>query len=140
MTLAVEKSAGARPWPPRQSEFTQAFWQALAAGRFITTRCGACAKPSFPPKPFCPHCWSDRVEWVPLSPGGVIYSSTLVHATPAVFLRQAPYRVGIVDLDDGVRIATRILGVEQGFGVGARAQIVVLEYDDGPLFAARLTR
>lgn len=139
MTLAVEKSAGTRPWPPRQSAFTQVFWQALATGRFITTRCDACGKPSFPPKPFCPHCWSDRVEWVPLSPGGVIYSSTVIHATPAVFRGDAPYRVGIVDLDDGVRIATRVLGVEQGFGVGARAKIVVLEYDDGPLFAARLT-
>jgi uncharacterized OB-fold protein len=140
MMLPMEKCEGARPWPPRQSEFTHAFWQALAERRFISTRCGSCGKPSFPPKAFCPHCWSDRIEWVPLSPGGVIYSSTVVHATPAVFQAHTPYRVGIVDLDDGVRIATRILGVEQGFGVGARAGIVVLEYDDGPLFAARMTQ
>jgi hypothetical protein len=53
---------------------------------------------------------------------------------------EAPYRVGIVDLDDGVRIATRLLGVEQedGFAVGERAEIVVLAYDDGVLFAARV--
>ena len=62
-----------------------------------------------------------------------------MHAVPAVFRHEAPYRVGIVDLEDGLRIATRLLGVETGFAVGARAEIVVLAYEDGPLFAARVT-
>jgi hypothetical protein len=78
------------------------------------------------------------VKWTPLSPAGTVYSSTVIHAAPALFRHEAPYRVGIVDLDDGVRIATRLLGVKDGFGVGRRAQIVVLQHDDGPLFAARM--
>ena len=138
MTLPVLKIAGKRPYPPRVSEFTRTFWQGLADGQFLTTRCTECAKPSFPPKPFCPHCWSERIEWVPLQPMGRVYSSTVMHAVPAYFRHEAPYRVGTVDLDDGLRIATRLLGVEAGFAVGARAEIVVLAYDDGPLFAARV--
>jgi len=139
MSLPVVRMQGARPWPPRRSEFTEHFWRALAEGRFVTTRCAKCARPSFPPKPFCPHCWHAAVEWAPLSPAGTVYSSTVVHAVPAVFRHEAPYRVGIVDLDDGVRIATRLLGVEEdGFAVGERAEIVVLAYDDGVLFAARV--
>jgi uncharacterized OB-fold protein len=139
VNLPIVRVAGRRPYPPRVSEFTQTFWNALAEGRFLGTRCAACAKASFPPKPFCPHCWSDRIEWIPLAPRGTVYSSTVMHAVPSFFRHEVPYRVGIVDLDDGIRIATRVLNVEQGFGVGARADIVVLQYEDGPLFAARVT-
>ena len=137
MTLAVLRMAGHRPYPPRVSAFTQAFWSGLAEGRFLGTRCAACARTSFPPKPFCPHCWSDSIEWVPLAPRGTVYSSTVMHAVPAYFRHEVPYRVGIVDLDDGIRIATRVLGINEGFGVGARVEIVLLQYEDGPLFAAR---
>lgn len=140
MTLAVEKIAGKRPYPPRQSAFTQTFWRALGEGRFVTTRCASCGRLSFPPKPFCPHCWHERIEWAPLSPAGTVYSSTVIHAAPAAFRHEIPYRVGIVDLDDGVRIATRLFGVKDGFGVGKRAAIVVLQHEDGPLFAARVTK
>jgi uncharacterized protein len=138
VTLAIVRVDGRRPYPPRVSAFTQTFWSGLAEGRFLGTRCGACTKASFPPKPFCPHCWSDRIEWVALAPRGTVYSSTVMHAVPAYFRHEAPYRVGIVDLDDGIRIATRVLGVEAGFGVGARAEIVVLAYEDGLLFSARI--
>ena len=129
---------GKRPYPPRVSEFTQRFWSDLASGRFVTTACEQCGKASFPPKPFCPHCWHDRVQWKPLSPRGVVYSSTVMHAVPAYFRHEAPYRVGIVDLEDGLRIATRLIGITQGFGVGERVEIVHLAYEDGPLFAARI--
>jgi uncharacterized protein len=55
---------------------------------------------------------------------------------PAVFQDEVPYRVGIVDLDDGVRIATRVLtDVEPKLDIAV--EIVVLNYRDGPLFAAR---
>lgn len=137
MRLAIVPMAGVRPFAPRVSEFTRTFWSGLLEGNFLTTRCQACARKTFPPKPFCPHCWHREVSWVPLSPGGTIYSSTVMHAVPAIFRHEAPYRVGIVDLDDGVRIATRLLGIESGFGVGRRVEIVVLAYDDGPLFVAR---
>ena len=138
MTLAVLRVSGRRPYPPRISAFTQTFWNGLAEGRFLGTRCGACSKTTFPPKPFCPHCWSDWIEWVALGPRGTVYSSTVMHAVPSVFRHEVPYRVGIVDLDVGIRIATRILEIREGFGVGSRAEIVVLQYEDGPLFAARV--
>ena len=73
---------------------------------------------------------------MPLSPRGKVYSSTVIHSAPQIFGREAPYRVAIVDLVDGVRIATRLVGVED-FAIDQEVDIVVLEYEDGPLFAAR---
>lgn len=136
MTLALQTVDRRRAFPPRMTEFTRRFWQGLAAGRFETTRCDDCGRLTFPPKPFCPHCWSQRVAWVPLSGRGKLYSQTVVHAAPAAFQDEVPYRVGIVDLSEGVRIATRVLAdIEPKLDTAM--EIVVLSYRDGPLFAVR---
>jgi uncharacterized OB-fold protein len=136
MTLHLQTVDRARAFPPRMTEFTRRFWQGLATGRFETTQCDDCRRLTFPPKPFCPHCWSPRITWVPLSGRGKLYSQTVVHAAPLVFQDEVPYRVGIVDLDEGLRIATRVLAdVEPKLDTAV--EIVVLNYRDGPLFAAR---
>ncbi len=125
-----------RAYPPRMTEFTQRFWSDLALGRLTTTRCDACGKLTFPPKPFCPHCWSRAVQWTDLAGRGTLYSQTVIHAAPAAFAHEVPYRVGIVDLDEQVRIATRILADREP-RLGGAVQIVTLSYRDGPLFAAQ---
>jgi len=136
MTLALQTVDRRRAFPPRITEFTRHFWQGLAAGRFETTRCDDCGRLTFPPKPFCSHCWSQRVAWVLLSGGGKLYSQTVVHAAPAAFQDEVPYRVGIVDLNEGVRIATRVLAdIEPK--LDSAVEIVILSYRDGPLFAVR---
>ncbi|MDB5609499.1 MAG: hypothetical protein JWP25_6399 [Bradyrhizobium sp.] len=136
MTLDLLAIDHPRAFAPRMTEFTRHFWQGLSAGRFETTRCDDCERLTFPPKQFCPHCWSKRIAWVALSGRGRLYSQTVVHAAPAVFQNEVPYRVGIVDLDEGLRIATRVLaGIEPELDTAV--EIVVLNYRDGPLFAAR---
>ena len=127
-----------RSYPPRQSGFTRDFWSALGEGRWITTRCKACERQTFPPKPVCPHCWSTQVEWTDLSTRGTLYSWTRIHAAPAVFAGEAPYACGIVDLESGIRLGCRL--VETGatpLQVGQAVEIVVLNFRDGPMFAAR---
>jgi uncharacterized protein len=136
MTLAMQPIDRVRAFPPRLTEFTQRFWQGLGNGRFETTQCEECGRLSFPPKPFCPHCWSDRIVWTPLCGRGKLYSQTMVHAAPAVFEHEIPYRVGIVDLDEGLRIATRVLATVEP-KLDMAVEIIVLNYRDGPLFAAR---
>ena len=129
---------GRRAYPPRRSVFTQVFWDGLAEGRWQTTRCEDCGRQTFPPKPVCPHCWSAQVRWAPLDARGTLYSWTRVHAAPAVFTAEAPYAVGIVDLDCGIRLACRLVEADgAGFTPGMAVEMTVLVYEDGPLFAAR---
>lgn len=138
MTLDSISVARKRAYPPRVSAFTQPFWEGLAQGKWQSTCCDACGKFTFPPKPICPHCWSDSMQWKGLSMHGTLYSWTRVHAAPKVFIDEAPYAVGIVDLDIGLRIATRLVereGIELRCGIPM--EIVVLQYEDGPLFASR---
>ena len=133
MSLARIDLAGPRPWPPRVSAFTSPFWDALAEGRLTTTRGRTSGRLTFPPKPFCPYDWGE-VEWVDLSGRGRLYSQTVIHAAPAVFACEAPIHNGIVDLDEGLRVAARILG---DTSLDSAMECVVLPYADGPLFAFR---
>jgi uncharacterized OB-fold protein len=136
VTLPIVEVDRRRSYPPRVSGFTQRFWAALEKGRLETTRCADCGRLTFPPKPFCPHCWSKSISWTALSGRGRLYSQSVIHAAPAAFRSEVPYRVGIVDLDEQLRIATRIL-CETPPELETPVEIVVLRYVDGPLFAAR---
>ena len=138
MTLEIIPVARPRSYPPRVSKFTEPFWSGLADGRWQTTCCEACGKFTFPPKPICPHCWSDRMAWKDFSSRGTLYSWTRVHSAPKVFTVEAPYALCVIDLDIGLRIATRMIeqpGKE--FECGIPMQVVVLQFEDGPLFASR---
>lgn len=133
MTLEIVRVAGPRPIAPRVNAFTERFWNALAAGRFETTRCTDCRRVSFPPKPHCPGCGSRRVEWVEIGGRGRLYSATVVHQSAPAFGAE-PFTAAIVDLECGVRLATRLIDVAP---LDVPVELVVLAFDDGPLFAAR---
>lgn len=134
MPLPIANMKGARPFPPRISMFTAPFWDGLEEGQFLTTKCTHCEKLTFPPKPICPYCWSSKVEWQSLSGRGRLYSRTTIHAAPKVFAAEAPYQVAIIDLEENLRIATRISG---DVALDTPVALTVLKYDDGCLFEAR---
>ena len=137
--LSVLHCEGARPLAPQQTAYTRRFWDALGDGRFETVFCLECALPAFPPRPFCPHCWSDRIEWRCLSGRGRLYSQTRVHVAATAFARETPYRLGLVDLEEGLRIAMRLVA-DEAPALDTPVELVVLAYADGPLFGARPTR
>lgn len=58
--------------------WTQPFWAGTAQGKLLLPRCGACHRFRWPPGPFCPHCQSQAVEWLPAGAARV-YSFTIVH-------------------------------------------------------------
>jgi len=139
MTLEIIEINAERSYPPRTSKFNKPFWDALSQGRLMTTACKKCKKLTFPPKTACPHCWSTDVEWSSLSERGTLYSWTRIHAAPAAFASEAPYSVGIVDLECGIRLACQLVAPDDLLLYpGLPVQMVVLSYKDGPLFAARV--
>lgn len=129
--------AGERAYPPRVTAFTARFWDALRAERLETTQCTACGHATFPPKPICPHCWHEDVRWIDVAPEGQLYSWTRIHAGPAVFERELPYSVGVVDLNMGIRLAVRLHDDgARDWKCDARVRLVRLDYTDGPLIGA----
>jgi uncharacterized protein len=87
----------------------------LRQGRLMGTRCPECGELSLPPRPICPHCFSAAPEWAEMPTRGRLAAFTAIYVPPSGpaaqgFDRQHPYLVGVVDLENGLRITARILG------------------------------
>ena len=68
---------------------------------------------------------------------GKLYARTTIHAAPNIFQEQVPYSVGIIDLEEGLRLIATVIDDANKIGNDEAVQLVVLSYDDGPLFAVR---
>lgn len=89
------------------------FWQSLAEGRLALQRCADCHRHRYFPSSVCPNCLSSNYEWSDVSPTGKLYSHTTVYRAPTkAFSDEAPYVVGLVDLDAGVRIMVRLASAD----------------------------
>lgn len=109
-------SATAFPRPlPSVSGDAARYWQALARGRIELPRCTACARLIFYPRPFCPTCHCEDVEWAEIPGAGRVYTFSTVHrATHPWFMDKTPYVYAVVELDAGVRLPTTIVECEPG--------------------------
>jgi uncharacterized OB-fold protein len=98
---------------PRVEGDAAPYWRALAAGRIELPRCSACASWIFPPRPFCPACLSRDVAWREIEGAGRVYTFTIVRKpTNPWFFASAPYVHALVELQDGVRLPTMVVGCD----------------------------
>lgn len=108
---------------------TAPYWQGVADGRLLIKRCPGCAKHHHPRRMMCDDCSSDRMDWVQAAGMGTIYSYSVVHRAPSPeFQAQAPYTVGIVELDEGIFLFSRFYADGGGaVAIGARATVAFEE-------------
>jgi hypothetical protein len=107
--------------PPSGPE--QQYFERLAAGRFEIQQCAGCARHVFYPRVLCPHCGAEKLDWVPASGRGSVYSTTVVRRKPA---DGGDYNVCLVDLAEGVRMMSRVAGLppaEVKIGMAVKARI-----------------
>lgn len=118
-----------RPVPDGDS---QLYWDGIARGELLLQRCDACQRFLFYPRALCPHCSSDRISWQRASGQGTVYSYTVVHQAYGPFAGQVPYVVALVDLDEGVRMMTRIAeSPPEAVRIGARVRVTFVEAGEG---------
>ena len=91
------------------------FWRAAERGQLVVQRCVDCRRHQFYPRPFCLGCESDRIEWVATRGTGVVYSQTRLHMSAGPGF-EPPYVVAVVQLDEGPRLVTNIVGVACAIG------------------------
>jgi uncharacterized OB-fold protein len=97
---------------PVPDAVTQPFWDGVAEGVLRLQRCRACGRHVFYPRAVCPHCGSGDLAWVEASGAGAVHAFTVVHRAPAEYRPDVPYVVALVDLEEGVRMMTRLVDVE----------------------------
>ncbi|MCL6599829.1 MAG: Zn-ribbon domain-containing OB-fold protein [Alicyclobacillus macrosporangiidus] len=119
------------PWPkPEVDGDSRPFWEGLNQGELRIQRCEDCGRHIFYPRSICPDCFSDRVCWVRASGRGRIYSYTVVHRAQGPFVQDAPYVVAIVELEEGVRMMSRIVGPREEVAIEKPVRVVFTRVDD----------
>lgn len=115
-TPAVEITPLNQPW-----------WDALAQGRLLHQTCG-CGHSWLPPRMHCPACLGTQWRWH-VSGGGATLVSWVVYHTSyhEYFKDRLPYNVAVVELDEGPRLVSSVIGHPDGRGlvIGQRLKLVI---------------
>lgn len=93
--------------------------------RLETNKCTQCGNINFPPRLICPKCKSKEFEKTVLQDEGKLLTYTIIRVGAEKFSLETPFVVGIVELNDGVRITCQIADAdEDNVQIGRRIKIV----------------
>lgn len=77
--------------------------------RYEANKCNFCGHINFPPRLICPECKGREFESTKIAEKGTVLTYTIIRVAPQQFADQAPYAVGIIELEDGVRLTGQIV-------------------------------
>jgi uncharacterized protein len=108
--MTVEQLEYLKPLP-RSTPETAPFWEACRRHTLELQQCDACGKFWFPPSNRCQHCLSADWKWMPVSGNGEVFTFTVFHrAYHKGFADELPYAVAVVELDEGPRLVSNVVG------------------------------
>jgi len=92
-----------------QAPFTiEQFYRNINQGKLLAAKCLKCGKIHLPPRPLCSECFSKDFEWSEIPTSGKLLTYTIIHIAPTQFQSMAPYAMGIVQLEDGLKLSGMI--------------------------------
>jgi uncharacterized OB-fold protein len=77
--------------------------------RYEASKCKGCGRVWFPPRLICSECGKKEFEDVILPGTGKVKTFTVIRVAPSEFCDEAPYAIGIIDLDGGPAIQCQIV-------------------------------
>ncbi len=89
------------------------FYKFLMQGKLMAGKCLKCGKIHLPPRPLCDNCYGTEFQWMQVSGRGKLLTYTVIHVAPQQFQSLTPYIIGIVELENGLRIPGAIQGLTQ---------------------------
>lgn len=95
---------------PTPTPETKPFWEGTKRHELMLPRCKSCGKCHFYPRSVCPHCWSNDLEWIKASGKGKLHTFAIPQRS--IMGIPGPFITAIVQLDEGPRIATNLIGIE----------------------------
>jgi len=96
---------------PKPNADTRPFWEGCKAHQLRFQKCSQCGHLRWPPSVICPICHSSQTQWVVASGKGRVYSFAVYHvAFHPAFEDEIPYVTAVVELAEGPRILTNIVG------------------------------
>ena len=96
---------------PNVTRELKPFFDAARNHQLAVQKCEACGALRFPAAPLCLACDSDKASWVTVSGRGQVFSFTVMHRPyhPAI---KVPYTLAVIELNEGVKITSNVIGIE----------------------------
>ena len=101
-------AGGTEPLPTPETEH---FWAGTREGELRIQHCNNCGRNYFYPRPFCRYCQSRNVEWRVVSGLGTLVSYVINYRPLPPADPAEPQVIALVELDEGPRMLTNIVGV-----------------------------
>lgn len=121
---------------PTTTDVDKEFWDGAQKNKLLFQRCTDCKRFQFFPRPVCVYCFGTNLSWEESKGTGTVYAFTLARWSPIpLFMKQIqdtgkPYVLATIDLDEGVRIISRIIGCEPDeVKEGMRVKVTFVELD-----------
>jgi hypothetical protein len=117
---------------PEITEELRPFFTAAREGRLVVQRCRGCGSLRFPPRQICSQCLGREAEWAAVCGRGTIYSFNVMHQVyhPG-FASEAPYPVVLVELEEGCRVLSNLVGCpREKVVIGLPVEVVFEEVSD----------
>ncbi len=96
---------------PGDNPDTKAFWDGCRQHRLLFQKCSSCGHVRWPPALICPNCHGREADTTVSSGRGTVFSYVIYRETPhPAFRADLPYVVALVELDEGPRLITNIVG------------------------------
>lgn len=139
--MTSERASIRKPLP-QATPTTAAFWEGLRRGEVRIQRCQACRAWVFYPRTNCPECLSNELSWQVVAGTGQLHTFTIARIPTAPFFAdEAPQLLAVVELDEGVRMASTLVGVaESEIVIGMRLVPVFERTDGGESMLLRFTK
>jgi uncharacterized OB-fold protein len=97
-----------------QETFTiEQFYQHLTQEKIMAGKCLKCGKIHLPPRPLCNTCYTTQFKWTQIPNKGQLLTYTIIHIAPPQFQNLAPYIIGIIELEGGLKLPGIIQNIPQ---------------------------
>ncbi|MFD7436900.1 OB-fold domain-containing protein [Streptomyces sp. NPDC059861] len=115
---------------PVVSRDNAGFWEGVRRHELLIQRCTGCRTLRFPWLPGCAACGGLDWDTVRAAGDGTVHSYVVMHHPPFPAFGP-PYAVGLVELAEGVRIVSNVVGVPYDkVRIGMRVRLEFRRYDD----------
>jgi uncharacterized OB-fold protein len=116
---------------PLTQPWSEKFWEGMKQGKLLIQHCKDCDAKIFYPRKFCPECWSDNLDWLEAKGTGTVYTfSTAYQMVEPKFMDELPYTIAYVDLDEGIRMMTRIVDCDpKDIKIDMKVQVTFFDRD-----------
>jgi uncharacterized OB-fold protein len=97
---------------PKPTPATQAFWDGAKKGKLMLQWDPTAKKYQFWPRANSVRTGKRNLQWKATSGKGELYSFTITHVPTPGFEARAPYVIGMIELDEGVRIIANLINIK----------------------------